>query len=673
MKAHYIRVILFLVIFLFSKNIIAQNNSSIKKKEILHMSIEDMMNMEVVTASKVKQKIQDVPACTRVITAQDILERGYFTLEEALADLPGFQFRNILGFNTYSFIRGLPSQNNLIIVMIDGIQINELNSGGFYGGGQYNLSNVKRIEVVYGPASALYGTNAVSGIINIITKKPGSDDAGHAGIGYGSFAKLITDFSYDYIDKNNDFGIRLAAMYKQNEKAKLNDENGDYNWTNDMENFEDNLSFDAMVKFKGFTWGTNFQDKKASRTTNYKTIDDKYLDNGTSWNIRFLNSFLQHSYNNNEKWTNQAKIYFRNATVKDNTIGYIIKADSLSEGEQVGYFRPNHLIGIEEQFNYNPFDKLNLIAGLVFELENLSEGFTKSYSNSQFEEPEKPEKPNVINNNLLSFYLQSQYRIFKTTAITAGIRQNISNYYGNILTPRLALVYNKNAFTAKVLYNRAFRAPKPWDYTWGDGNNNLKPERMKSGEIFASYRFAEHFNIEGSIFRNNISDLFVKETIQINDSTELNRWANKDKVTTLGFETGIKYYVDKFQAYINYTNNHSQDKNDQHIAEISDHIANIGLTYKPVSNLIINLRANYLGERKYPKEIETTDSDIIDDLVIFHLAVTYYISGFNIQLITNNLLDSEYYHTSNRPPDRYRQPQRSVFVKMTYTFGRKTK
>jgi len=66
-------------------------------------------------------------------------------------------------------MRGAPSQNNLILVLIDGIQINELNSGGFYGGYQYSLQNVKQIEVVYGPSSALYGTNAISGIINIIT------------------------------------------------------------------------------------------------------------------------------------------------------------------------------------------------------------------------------------------------------------------------------------------------------------------------------------------------------------------------------------------------------------------------------------------------------------------------------------------------------------------------
>jgi len=135
--------------------------------DLLKLDIENLMDVSVISASKTLQKISEVPATVRVINYETIIDNGYLTLEDALADLPGFQFRNINGFNSYVFMRGAPSQNNLILLLVDGIQINELNSGGFYSGGQFNLSNVDRIEVVYGPASALYGTNAISGIINI--------------------------------------------------------------------------------------------------------------------------------------------------------------------------------------------------------------------------------------------------------------------------------------------------------------------------------------------------------------------------------------------------------------------------------------------------------------------------------------------------------------------------
>ena len=135
------------------------------------LDLYQLSKLKITSASKVVENKNEISTWVNIITAAEIKRNGYFTLEEALSTLPGFQFRNIQGINSYIFQRGIPNQNNLTLVLIDGIQINELNSGGFYAGGQYNLSNVERIEVMYGPSSVAYGTNAVSGIINIITKK----------------------------------------------------------------------------------------------------------------------------------------------------------------------------------------------------------------------------------------------------------------------------------------------------------------------------------------------------------------------------------------------------------------------------------------------------------------------------------------------------------------------
>ena len=145
-----------------------------------------------------------MPTTIRIINSEEIKSRGYFTLEEVLSDLPGFQFRNILGVNSYVFQRGIPNQNNLTLILIDGVQINELNSGGFYAGGQFNLANIEKIEVVYGPSSVAWGTNAVSGIINIITKKAkNSLNELHAAA--GSFETTEADFAYSHISKDKGF------------------------------------------------------------------------------------------------------------------------------------------------------------------------------------------------------------------------------------------------------------------------------------------------------------------------------------------------------------------------------------------------------------------------------------------------------------------------------------
>jgi outer membrane receptor for ferrienterochelin and colicins len=643
----------------------SQEHEKIEAEDILSMSLEEMLNVEVVSASKTPQKLKEVPATVRIITANQIKERGYFVLEDVLADLPGFNFRNIVGFNSYSFIRGLPNQNNLILLLIDGVQVNELNSGGYYGGGQYNLSNVDHIEVLYGPASALYGTNAISGIIDIITKKPEGKGNSYIGGSVGNFATTNVDFACDYLNKQKDIGLRVSGMYKKSEKADLGGEKGDYNWTENMENFEDDISFDGYLSYNKLSAGMNYLNKRSSRTTNYKSIDDQYDDRGTLWNIHFMNGYIQYLYDQKENWKNKTKLYYRNTTVMNNTISYIVKENDSLPGYQVGYFRPNFLVGIENQGTYQISQNISLIGGIAYEHEQLADDFSKTFSSSQYEKPPIPRKPDMIDNNLFSAYIQSQFIIRKWLLLTAGLRQDISSYYGNVTTPRLALISNFNKYTLKFLYNEAFRAPKPWDYTSGIGNDNLDPEKIRSGEFNISYMISPSLNIETFLYRNTIREIFIREYLDGDDW----RWINKDKIHTNGVEFDLIFLKDKFSSYVNYTFNDSHDQNGNPIAEISKHSANAGTTIKILPDLLFHLRCNYLGKRENPKVIQSTGANIIDDAFIFHSNISFLnFHHFDIHFTVNNLLNAKYFHTSNLSPDRFRQPQRRIRVKLNYSF-----
>jgi len=359
-------------------NVFAQEKDTLKADDILKMSFTDLMNTKVISASKVQQEIKDVSATVQVITAEQIKDRGYFTLEEALGDLPGFQFRNINGFNSYVFLRGAPSQNNLILLLVDGVQINELNSGGFYGGGQFNMSNIERIEVVYGPSSTLYGTNAVSGIINIITKSSNWGKKGQISMLGGTFNTGMMDFNLRNYNDENEVAYSISGMYKVTEKANLRGVNGDNNWSDEMENFENDLSLSAKLRIKNFSAGVLYQNKKSSMTTNTKSVGDKYFDRNTLWNISFLNGFVKYTNSKIKRITYNSTLYYRNATVNPNTINNIVKATDTTSGNQVGNYRPNHLVGLDNQLIYNPFEKLMIIGGIIGEIEQLSDGFSIS-------------------------------------------------------------------------------------------------------------------------------------------------------------------------------------------------------------------------------------------------------------------------------------------------------
>ncbi len=650
-------------IFLFSA-VSAQQQDSLNLDDVFRMSLTELMNVEVISASKIKQQIKDVAATVQVITAEQIRSRSYFTLEEALSDLPGFQFRNIQGFNSYVFMRGVPSQNNLILLLLDGVQINELNSGGFYAGGQFNLSEVERIEVVYGPASALYGTNAVSGIINIITKSPEGRHKGHVSLLGGSYKTGMVDFSIKDFNAKKRIGFSLSGMYKSTEKADLGGAKGDNNWTERMENFENDLTFSARFQFKNLTAGADFQEKRSSLTTNFLSVGDKYLDKNTLWDIVFFNSYLKYTHQFHEKLSLNSTLYYRNTTVKPNTIYQIEKATDKTTGNQVGYFRPNQLIGFENQLNYKTTERLMFTVGIVGEIEELSEDFSISFSNSQFIKPVAPVKPEMLNNFLFSYYAQANFKISSQLSFIGGLRHDFSNYYGQVLTPRTGLVFNKDKFTAKILYNRAFRAPKPWDYNYGTGNPGLKPEKMHSFEAFGAYSVLDNLAFGVSVYKNVINDKLIKET-----SAGIDRWINKSELNTFGVEAFGNYSFNAFSVYANYTYSDSYDEVGIYIPEISMHTANAGITHSPGYHVKLNLRANYLGPRKNPMVIQSTGNDIIDDALLFHCCISYLdFNDFDYQLKVNNILNQEYYHPSNRFAGRYRQSQRSFYLTIRYNF-----
>ena len=618
----------------------------------------ELANFTVNSASKVPQQYSNVPATMHIVTSREIKENGYFTLEEALSSLPGFQFRNTLGYNSYIFQRGIPSQNNLILVLIDGVQINELNSGGFYAGGQYNLENIERIEIVYGPASVIYGTNAVSGIINIITK---NNEGFNASMLTGNFNTLNTNINYGY--KNNDFGIRISGMYKTSEKANLQGEAGDNNWTEQMENYENDYSFDTKILYKNFTASINFLNKQSTTTTNYPSVGTIYQDYGSLWNIMFTNVYIKHQHNFSNNLNISTKIYNRNTTVRDNSVYKIV------DTTQIGYYRPNHLIGVESILNYFFKNKIKIITGLMFETEQIAEGYSITYSNSPNEKPKNPLKPNMLQNNLLSLFLESDYKIMPQLSLVGGLRFDNSSIYEQIFTPRLSLIFNNKKINTKLLYAEAFRAPKPWDYTNGLGNPDLLPEQMKSIELSNSFYCSNNFVIALSIYKNILNEAIMKEVVGIDDNY---RWINHGRFETDGTEISAQYSINKIKIYANYTYNFSYDENIEIIPEIAKHTANTGFTYRFLNYFRINLRANYFGKRKNPQIISATNSNFVKHALIFNgaLSVINY-NKLDIQLIAKNILDTEYYHTSNRLVERYRQSQRIIMLKLTYNFIKK--
>jgi outer membrane receptor for ferrienterochelin and colicins len=150
----------------------ATGNPDRLKLEVAYIRIQ-LRALLTSSVSKKAEKIELAPATMQIITAEDIENRGYMDLESVFYDLPGFDISRNYGI-TYSvfYQRGYrsPALTERTLILVDGVEDNDVWSNSAYISKQYPLSNVKRIEVIYGPASTLYGSNAFCGVINVITK-----------------------------------------------------------------------------------------------------------------------------------------------------------------------------------------------------------------------------------------------------------------------------------------------------------------------------------------------------------------------------------------------------------------------------------------------------------------------------------------------------------------------
>ena len=161
---------IFILLFLFPSFLFAQSDTT-RLNALLDMSLEELMDQEIYSVSKTAESVLEAPSTVIIISAEEIQRRGYIDLEQLFHDLPGFDISRGNG-TQYSQVyqRGYRSKNTeRTSFQIDGVEENDLWSNSVWLSRQYPLSNVKRVEVIYGPSANIYGANAFLGVINIGT------------------------------------------------------------------------------------------------------------------------------------------------------------------------------------------------------------------------------------------------------------------------------------------------------------------------------------------------------------------------------------------------------------------------------------------------------------------------------------------------------------------------
>jgi outer membrane receptor for ferrienterochelin and colicins len=143
----------------------SENGDDLEK--IYEMSIEDLMNISIVSASLREETLSGAAAPMYIVTAREIKERGYTTLKDAMEDVPGYIDLSDTNENIAGVRGAYASTTNKILIMINGHRMNSLSLGRYNTDQYIGMDAVERIEFVMGPGSVLYGTGAVIGVVNI--------------------------------------------------------------------------------------------------------------------------------------------------------------------------------------------------------------------------------------------------------------------------------------------------------------------------------------------------------------------------------------------------------------------------------------------------------------------------------------------------------------------------
>ncbi len=484
----------------------AEDTGSIEDElTLLSMTFQEILDSKIVAATKREQNVSDTPATAYVITEDQIRIRGYTNLDQVLADIPGIeiQHKSVAEYQNYYTIRGI-AENDKFIIMLDGFKISPADNTPNVVGSNYPLIDVERVEVVLGPASALYGPDAVTGIINIITKG-GKDIHGvNFRTSYGQYNTTHNSLSLG--TEIGGISVRLAGhFYYSAEPFQPDAYPGEFAWYNESYKTEGAMRLlpTVPIKISGLPvadYATPTLSYSLHARVNYREFELGYF-------------LTQESHNDSAFGRPEFNVYSEDATYKTTTDmayakhvytslsgalaltsslwygGFELDPDSAFLNTFTGY-APGYKYGfgrsvkLEEQLSYNFSRRYSFIGGI-----------SGAHSDSLPKTSDLPRKYNkdepadwqgipypgtkILDRDgnsleeLIKFYnleyidaggfLQFQAAPIDLLELTAGMRLDYNTRYGTSFNPRVGvLVKPLSNLKIKLLFGMAYLAPSPY-------------------------------------------------------------------------------------------------------------------------------------------------------------------------------------------------------------------
>ena len=637
---------------------------SAQTTDLSQASLEELLNIKVTTASRYLQSAEIAPSLVTVVTANEIQKYGYRTLADILRSVGGFYVtydRNYSNVGVRGFNRP-GDYNTRILLLVNGHRMNDSVYELAYVGTEFllDVDLIDRVEVIRGPSSSLYGTNAFFAVINVITKTGAQLDGAELSTELGSFGSYKGRVTYG--KQFRPFQILLSGSYYTSAGQNLffpefntpadnfgvavhGDDDRSRSLFAQIETGKLKVFAAYSMREKGIptaSFGDLFNDPATRSFDGFRSFDVQYQTTfSRDWGLSLRGFHDLYTYNGRYLW-------------KDPNISQPILNVDLARGEWWGG---------EARVAHQFFEQHKITAGLEFR-QNLRQE-QQAFDVQPFFMYWNDRRSSLLG----AVYAQDEFSLSRKFLLNLGIRHDQYSSFGGTTNPRLALIYHaREATTLKFLYGSAFRAPNAFEtrsITPGS-TPTLHPETVSTAEVVVEQGLAHHLHLAGSGYYNRINNLISQYTDPVTGHRE---YRNLDKVSSKGLEFELSSkWLSGLEARASYNLQRTLDRSTAQVLTNSPlHLAKLGIIAPlPGKHLFASMDSWYMSRRS------TLAGSSVGGFPVFNFTLLSRNLGEHMDLAASlyNAFDKAYADpgAEEHIQDALRQDGRNFRVKLTFRF-----
>ncbi len=620
---------------------------------LLELSWEELTQVKVIIATGSEQSIKKASATVTVISEDDIKKTGAVNLTGILESVPGVHIKyDSFGYRPLIHMRGANSHQTLL--MVNGNPMKDLvwAFGAFWKG--IPASAIARVEVIRGPGSALYGADAVAGVINVITKTAGEIETTEVGLRTGSFDSKTAFLQSGGEWYGHKLGITAEFSTTDGHDPKIDPDfsnytgKAQYGWDNQdirfsiaREHFKFLASYMSHDDLEtGMTGGGNLDPVTSADDERYD-LDLIYenKDFSQNWGLELKLHYQDLEYSSGDGFRETHP----DITFPNGMINRISSSERQARFESIGQYSgiSDHSIRIGAGYNWQD----------LYDVKQQT-----NYPTTDTFAPEKSRK-------IYYFLAQDVWAFAEDWELTIGARYDHYSDFGDTINPRLALVWQSTEnLTTKFLYGQAFRAPSFQelysDTSRSRPNPDLDPEESETIELVFSYAVQKNLQLGLNLYQLEITDIISKDGSR--------RYQNTGRHKIHGVEIEADWQVsDSISLSGNYAYN-NPDINEFRNVTSPQQSVYFRSDWQFMPDWNWDVQANWIADRE--RSDNDTRSDM-DDYIVTDTTLRYSgLKQWEFSASVRNLFDEDAREHVGRVGDDLPLPERNFYAEVRYKF-----